>query len=369
MSMKDYYKTLGVAENAGDEEIKKAYRRLAKECHPDAHPGDKRAEERFKEVSEAYQVLGNPQKRQKYDQMRKYGGGFDFGSPGSGNTGFRGFEGFGGFGRAGQGEGFSFEGFDLFGNLGDLFTQFFDRGERVRRERYGPRQGEDVLVTLSIPFELAADGGKTGFSVEKEYTCPVCQGGGAKPGSRVETCQDCRGTGMITIGQGNFGVSKPCPRCFGRGQIIRNPCERCQGSGVVNGKRTYSVNIPSGIQDGEQIRLKGQGNPGTGGGTAGNMLVTVRIESHHFYTRKDSDVYCTVPLTSGQAAHGAKVKIRTLSGQKVLLRIPPKTRDGNVLRLAGMGVQQRGKKGDCYVTVRVVQGEPASEEKEMKETA
>ena len=362
MGAKDYYKILGVNEDANQDEIKSAYRRLAKQYHPDANPGNKQAEEKFKDISEAYEVLSDPQKRQKYDQMRKFGfsggQGFDFGN----------FD-FGEFGKAwhrsGQ-RGFSFGGFDLFGGLGDIFSQFFDMGERFRQKRHGPQKGKDLYIEVSIPFELSISGGKATFSVEKEKVCPVCSGGGAKPGSKVQTCPECGGTGMITISQGGFAVSRPCPRCYGRGQIITNPCDRCHGTGRVRAKQTYSVKIPAGITDGKQIRLKGQGEPGIAGGPAGDMLITVRVQPHHFFKRKGNDIECEVVLTPKQAVNGATVRVKTATGKKVQLKIPPGTTDGSVFRLAGMGVEQNGRRGDQYVKVRVkIPENPSEEEKEF----
>lgn len=366
MGAKDYYKILGVAEGASQDEIKKSYRRLAKEYHPDANPGNKAAEEKFKEISEAYDVLGDVKKRSQYDQMRKYGF--------SGRGGFQGFDfrdfDFGGFrnaaaGRQGQ-RGTAFEGFDLFGNLGDLFSQFFDMGERTRQRQYGPRKGEDLYVEVTVPQNLADEGGKASFSVDKEKTCPVCKGGGAKPGSRVETCPDCHGRGMITATQGGFGISRPCPRCFGKGQLIKNPCDRCQGSGQVIGRRTYTVQIPKGTKNGKQVRLKGQGHTGVSGGPAGDILVRMKIKASSFFSLDQDDVYCEVPLTLSQAVSGSKIRVKTIDGRKVQVRVPAGTQDGTSLRLQGMGVPRNGRRGDQFVTIRVkIPEHPTKEEKEL----
>lgn len=354
MSGKNYYEILGVGEGASQDEIKKAYRKLAKQYHPDINPGDKQAEEKFKDISEAHEILSDPKKRQQYDQMRKYG----FGSQGfrPGNVHFDGFD----FNtilrnqgnRSGQG-GFSFEGFDHFGGLGDIFAQFFDLGERTRQERYGPRKGDNLIVTLSIPFELAVSGGQTSFTVEKEKTCPSCNGGGAKPGSRVQTCPDCQGRGTVVIGQGGFGVTRPCSQCYGKGQIIENPCDRCHGSGQVKGKRCYKVKIPAGIDEGGQIRLKGEGQQGIAGGSAGDMLVTIHIQPHRFFEKRGNNIACEVPLSLSQAVLGSTLRIKTVNGKKVQLKIPPKTRDGSQFRLKGMGIGKNGHRGDQYVTVQV----------------
>jgi len=361
MGVKEYYKILEVDEGATGDEIKKAYRRLAKQYHPDKNAGNKQAEEKFKDILEAYQVLSDSKKRQQYDQMRKfgYGGqGFDFR-----NFDFGGFKGAGR--RPGRG-GISFEGFDLFGGLGDVFAQFFDLGERTRQRQYGPRRGEDLLVEVSVPFGLGISGGKTTFAVEKEKTCPFCNGGGAKPGSRAQVCPECGGRGMIVVGQGGFGVSRPCPRCYGKGQIIENPFDRCRGSGIARGRQTYSVKIPAGIEDGDQIRLKGQGQPGLAGGPPGDMIVKVRIKPHRFFKRQGEDITCQVALNLTQAVLGSTLRVKTVSGKKVQLKIPPGTQDGTTFRLAGMGVERNGRRGDQYVVVRVsIPENPSEEEKEF----
>ena len=370
MGAKDFYKILGVSEGASQDELKRAYRKLAKEHHPDTHPGDKQAEQRFKEVSEAYNVLSDPKKRQQYDQMRKYG----FGGGGPGGRGFQGFDfgnfDFGGFqnfrgARSQPGGGFSFEGFNL-GGLGDIFAQFFDLGERTRQRRYGPRRGEDLLVQVSVSFETAAAGGKASFTVEKDKTCPVCSGGGAKPGSTVKPCPECGGRGTVVIGQGGFGVSRPCPRCYGRGQIIENPCDRCHGSGIAKGKRSYSIKIPAGMEEGGQVRLKGEGQPGVAGGPKGDMIVTVRVQPHRFFSKRGKDITCDVPLSLAQAVNGAKIRVKTIDGKKVQVAIPAGTQDGTSFRLAGMGISKNGRKGDQYVRVKVaLPSHPTKEEKEL----
>lgn len=347
MGAKDYYHILGVQENASQSEIKQRYRELAKQYHPDKNEGDKQAEEKFKSISEAYDVLGDPQKRQKYDQMRKFGGSQGFGFDPSHFSGFQGSPGGINF------NGFSFENFSGFGGLGDIFSQFFDLGERTRQKRYGPRSGESIGVEISIPFELSISGGKTSFAIKKEKICPSCQGGGAKPGSRVDTCGQCQGRGTVIIGQGGFGVSRPCPKCYGRGQIIKNPCDTCSGTGQVERNRTYTIRIQPGIENGSQIRLKEQGQPGVSGGKPGDMIVTVRVQPHRFFRRKKNDIHCEVPLSLSQAVLGAKIKVKTVQGNKVQLNVPKGTQDGTTFRLTGLGVENCHTKGDQLVTVRV----------------
>lgn len=365
MKAKDFYKILSVPEGASQDEIKKAYRRLAKQCHPDANPGNKEAEERFKEISEAYDVLGDPKKRQQYNQMRKFGFG--------GQEGFRGFDlgnfDFSGFrgatGRTGQ-RGHTFEGSDLFSGLGSLFSQVFDFDGRSGQRQHGPKRGEDILVQVSVPFELAVSGGKTIFSVEKERTCPSCNGGGAKPGSRVNACPECHGRGTVTVSQGGFGISRPCPQCYGKGQIIENPCDRCHGSGVDKGKRSYTIKVPAGAEDGKQIRLRGEGQPSASKSPPGDMIVMLRVQPHRFFSLRGNDIHCDVPLSLKQAVKGSKIRVKTTDGRKVQVNIPAGTQDGTSFRLAGMGMTRNGKKGNQYVTVSVrIPPDPTEEEKEL----
>jgi molecular chaperone DnaJ len=364
MGPKDYYKILGVGETASEDEIKKQYRKLAKQYHPDTHPGDKAAEEKFKDISEAYNVLSHPDKRSQYDQMRKFG--FRGGAQG---FDFRNFD-FGGFGGRGfgtrRGGGSPFEGFDFFGGLGDLFSQFFDMGGGFQqRSRRPPREEKNVKVELSVPWDTAVRGGKASFSLEKEKVCPVCEGGGAKPGSRVETCPQCGGRGYVSIGQGGFGVNRPCPGCSATGRIIHNPCDRCSGTGIIRARSTYSVKIPAGTRTGDTIRLKGQGKPGARGQKSGDMLITVRVQEHHFFRRKGNDITCIVPLTLAQAAKGSVLRVGTVQGKKAQLKVPPMTRDGTAFRLRGLGATRNGNIGDQYVTISIkIPSDPNEQERE-----
>ncbi len=337
---KDYYEILGVPEDASQEEIKKAYRRLAKEYHPDANPGDRAAEERFKEISEAYEVLSDPEKRRQYDQIRKFGtagpGGFNIDEMFSGA-------------KESRGRGVSFD-FGGFGWLSDLLGEIFDFSRWGRPKGYGPIRGEDVYAEVEVPFETAVLGGNVTVSVRKEGPCPVCGGTGAKPGSRTETCPTCNGLGTVSFVQGGFAVSRTCPTCYGRGRINFQPCDRCGGTGQVSVVRKYTVKLPIGIQDGGRVRLRGQGNPGVAGGPPGDLILTIRVRPHRFFSRKGDDLYCEVPISRKKAGEGAKVRIRTLDGRKVELRVPPGTRDGQTFRLRGLGVPGRG---DLYVRVRL----------------
>ena len=366
MAQKDYYQTLGVGESASADEIKKAYRRLAKKYHPDSNPGDPKSADRFKEINEANEVLSDPRKRKQYDDMRHfasagYGGGaggtyqgFDINDllgqfargAGRGGQGAQG-------GQGGQrGQTFTFD--DLGGGgFGDIFSSIFDRGGRFRQERYGPQQGEDLYAEVEVPFDLAVKGGKTMISVTKSSACDRCSGTGAEPGSKVTACPQCGGSGMIPVSQGGFAVSRPCPRCYGRGEIVSQPCARCAGSGQVSGLKRLSITIPKGLDDGGKIRLRGQGQPGTSGGPPGDLIIQVKVAGDRFFTRRGANVYCDVRINLAQAVLGTKIRVRTLGDKKALLKIPPGTQPGTTLRLKGLGAEVGGKVGDQMVTVNV----------------
>ncbi len=343
MAQKDYYEILGVPEKASDDEIKKAYRRLAKKYHPDSNPNNKMAEEKFKEISEAYDVLSNTEKRKQYDQLRQMG-----------QRGFAGAEGFEDIfsRRKGKGRTFSFEDLGGFGDLGDLFSNIFDMGETTRRKRWGPQKGADLYTEVEIPFDLAISGGKTAIELKKEEACSVCGGTGAKPGTPLSTCPECGGSGMISFAQGGFAVSRPCPRCLGRGKIISTPCPQCGGRGQTFARKRILFNIPAGINDGTQLRLRGQGQPGSGGGAPGDLIVKVNVGRHRFFDRRGQDVYCKVPINVAQAILGSKIRIRTIDG-KVDLKIPPGTQSGTKFRLRRRGLEVNGSRGDQYVEVIV----------------
>jgi molecular chaperone DnaJ len=357
MAQKDYYNILGVSENASTDEIKKAYRRLAKKYHPDANPGNKAAEERFKEISEANEVLGNPQKRKEYDQLRKFGGG--------GPHGFEGFD-FEGF-RRGTGRKFSFEDLGGLGGFSDLFSSFFDRGERARQRSWSAQKGQNLYAEIEIPFDLAISGGKYTFGIKKEDTCPVCHGSGAQPGSKITTCPECGGTGMVSFSQGAFAIQRPCPRCFGKGKIVSQPCSTCSGSGEVLGSKRIAIKIPQGVEDGTNLRLRGQGQPGISGGPPGDLIVRINVSAHRFFERKGADIFCKVPINIAQTILGSKIRVRTIDG-KVDLKIPPGTQSGTKFRLKGRGVKMNGIKGDQYVEVHVeIPKNMTSKQKKMME--
>jgi molecular chaperone DnaJ len=350
---KDLYKVLGVAENATATEVKKAYRRLAKQHHPDANPNNPGAAERFKEISEAYSVLSDESKRKQYDQMRKYGG---FGFPGGGPFGQG--QGAARAGRrpAGATEGVSFEdlgGFGDLGGLGDLFGSIFDLGGRRRTRPQGPQRGQNIEYAVEIPFAMAARGGKLPVSIPVTEECGTCSGTGARPGTSPTTCPECKGSGTVTFGQGGFAVSRPCPACYGRGTIPTDPCPTCNGQGQIRRQRQIQITVPSGVDDGSKIRLSGQGERGPGGGPAGDVIITFRVKPDPFFTREGLDVYSTVPINIAQATLGSKVRVRTLDGKRVVLTIPPGTQSGTKFRIRGQGIEKEGRRGDQYVQVQV----------------
>jgi molecular chaperone DnaJ len=344
MAQKDYYEVLGVSENASPEEIKKAYRKLAKKYHPDANPGSKAAEERFKEISEAHEILSDPEKKRQYDQLREMSKRGYAGFEGAGEDIFR--------GRPGRERTFTFEDLGGLGGLGDIFSSFFDLGETTRRQRWEPQKGGDLYTEVEIPFDQAISGGKTIIEIKKEETCPVCKGSGAKPGTKLSTCPECGGTGMLSFSQGAFALNRPCPRCYGRGKIITVPCSECGGKGQTFIRKKFNIRIPPGIGDGEKLKLTGQGQPGTAGGPPGDLIVKINIGEHSFFERRGMDICCKVPINMAQAILGSKIRVRTIDG-KVDLKIPPGTQSGTKFRLKGKGVKVNGSRGDQYVEVIV----------------
>jgi molecular chaperone DnaJ len=364
---KDFYKTLGVAENASGEEIKKAYRKLAKQYHPDANPDNASAAERFKEISEAYSVLSDEAKRKQYDQMRKFGGlgsfsggGFRPGAPrpgaGAGPTA----------GAAGAGGSFSFEDLDI-GGISDLFGSIFDFGKRKSGPTArGPQRGENIEYAVDIPFKLAARGGKITVNVPVTEACSVCSGTGAKPGTPVNACPECKGTGTITFGGGSFGVTRPCPNCYGRGKVPQTPCERCAGQGQVREVRPVTVTVPAGVDNASKLRLSGQGEKGDSGGQPGDLLLTFRVQPDRFFSREGLDVSCEIHVNVAQAVLGSKVKVRTLDDSSVVIKVPPGTQSGQRIRIKGMGIQKGDRRGDQYVRVHVDVPDRLSDEEKKK---
>ena len=336
--MKDLYEVLGVKKDASADEIKKAYRKLAREHHPDKNPGDKAAEERFKEVQAAYDVLSDPEKRKQYDQV-----------------GPRIFSGAGGPGQGG----FQWSGniSDL-GDLGDLFGGIFGnagsagRGQ-ARRSQRGER-GRDIEVALSVSFEDSLKGLTTKIPVDLEVACSACHGTGAEPGTSPVICPECRGRGVVSEDEGFFAFSRPCPRCHGNGTVVEKPCRNCKGSGRERRTKRYTVKIPAGVKDGTQIRLKGKGEAGTNGGPAGDLVVTTRVAASALYERRGSDLVLEVPVTYAEAALGATVEIPTPEG-RVALKVPAGSQDGKLLKVKGRGAPKLkgGGKGDLLARLRV----------------
>ncbi|MGH8873041.1 MAG: molecular chaperone DnaJ [Acidimicrobiia bacterium] len=349
---KDFYQILGVSPEATADEIKKSYRKLAQTYHPDANPDDKEAEERFKEISEAYATLSNVEQRKEYDQVRRMvetGGFAGYGGPGGG---------FGGFGgQQVRVEDLS----DLLGGLGDLFGFGTSGGA-------GPAKGPDAHADLTITFDNAVKGLTTAVTVRGAATCSHCGGNGAEPGTPVTTCPTCGGRGVVAQNQGLFSFSQPCPQCRGAGKLIETPCRVCRGTGSETRTREVKVRIPAGVQDGNTLRIPGRGGPGRNGGPNGDLLVKVRVAPSHTFGRRGNDLTLTVPITYTEAVLGTKLKVPTLNGG-VKLKVPAGTPSGKTFRVRGRGVTpDRGRNGDLLVTVRVaVPSKVSKEEKKLLE--
>jgi molecular chaperone DnaJ len=345
---KDYYKSLGVAKDASQSEIKKVYRKLARELHPDKNPGNAKAEERFKEVSEAYDVLSDPAKRTEYDEARAMFGG-----------GYGGFGPFGGFtgGARQRRTNVNFNVSDLFGgssgNVNDLFDGLFGPGTgRSTAGSAGPRRGQDASADVTLGFEDAVRGVTTPLRLSGPATCTTCHGVGARPGTAPRGCPNCGGSGLVSQNQGAFGFSEPCVECRGSGQLIDDPCPECSGTGTTTRTRTITVRIPAGVRDGARVRLPGKGTPGSHGAPAGDLYVTVHIEPHKLFGRSGDDLTLTVPISFQEAALGTTLRVPTLDGS-VAVKIAPGTPTGRTLRVRGRGIKRRGSAGDLLVTVEV----------------
>ncbi|HRL49605.1 MAG TPA: molecular chaperone DnaJ [Propioniciclava sp.] len=342
---KDYYKALGVSKDAKPDEIKKAFRKLARDNHPDQHPGDAAAEKRFKEVSEAYSVLSDTKKRKEYDDQRSMMGGFRF--PGGGGS------------TSGGASGPSVE--DLFRNAGDqnisdLFGGLFrNSGGSRRTTRTTARRGSDIEGEVSIEFDQAVNGTTVSMQTISDTPCTACRGTGAAPGTAPEICPTCEGSGStMTQTSGGFTVSEPCPTCHGRGLYVADPCPVCHGSGRGRSSKTMQVRIPAGVEDGQRLRLKGKGGAGENGGAAGDLFVLVNVKAHALFGRKGDNLTVTVPVTYSEAALGADIEVPTLGGQRVKLRIPAGTPNGRTFRVRGRGVPKKnGEKADLLVSVEV----------------
>jgi molecular chaperone DnaJ len=350
---KDYYQILGVPKNATQEEIKKAYRKLAQKYHPDANPGNKEAEERFKEISAAYDVVGDEAKRKQYDRVREMVASGFGPSAGPSWTG-------------GPGARVRFEdlGFGDLGDLGDLLGGLF--GTRRGRTRAATR-GADLEADVTVSFEESMRGTTVPVRIQGPAPCQTCGGSGAAPGSRPVVCPQCRGTGVIAVNQGLFQIEQTCPRCHGSGRAVDRVCPTCKGSGSQRRTRTFQVRIPPGVKDGARIRLRGHGEPGPPGAEPGDLYVRVHVRPHPFFRRRGDDLEVEVPITYTEAALGAEIQVPTLDGP-VTMRVPPGTPSGKTFRLRGKGAPRRGGQGDLYVTVNVeVPARLSKEERELLE--
>jgi molecular chaperone DnaJ len=347
---KDYYKVLGVSKDAKPEEIKKAYRKLARNNHPDQNPGNADAERRFKEISEANDVLSNEAKRKEYDEARRLFGGGGFRFPGAGTRAPGGGVGVDDLFRTASDSSFT----DLFGGL------FGGSGGATRTTRYstarGPRRGSDVEGEVTVDFLEAIEGVTVSMQMISDAPCEACRGTGAKAGTVPRVCPTCEGSGMQTSTSGGvFAVTEPCRDCRGRGMVVDDPCPVCHGSGRGKSTKAMQVRIPAGVTDNQRIRLKGKGGAGENGGAAGDLYVTVHVRSHPIFGRKGDNLTLTAPVTFTEAALGAEIEVPTLGGQPVKLRIPPGTPNGRTFRVRGKGVRRRdGTRGDLLVSVEVL---------------
>ena len=345
MAQKDFYAVLGVSASATADEIKKQYRRLAKQYHPDTNKGEVKAADRFKEISEAYNVLGNAEKRKQYDEMRRLGA-FD---PFTASRGSR--PGAGARPGAG-GAGPRVEDFDIggLGGLGDIFSSMFGGGTRQQRPSV-PEKGQSVETTLEIPFRVAALGGKVPIELEVNEECATCSGSGAAPGARMQLCPECQGRGVISFGQGSFAVNRPCPRCLGKGSVPTERCPTCDGAGSTRTHKKLLITVPQGTESGSKIRLKGQGGRGVRGGPNGDILITFQVKGEADYEREGLDLVVQAQVNIAQATLGSKVTVRTLDDKKVTITLPAGTPSGKRFRVRGHGIQKDGQSGDLIVQV------------------
>jgi molecular chaperone DnaJ len=337
MAQQDYYAVLGVPASATQDEIKKQYRKLAAKHHPDKNPNDPKAADTFKAISEAYQTLGDAEKRKQYDQMRRLGA-FD-GGPRRSSAGGP---------RPGAPGDVGSEGFDFgdFGGLGDIFSSIFGRGGRQAEP-----QAETVEAVVEVPFKVAGLGGKITVTIPVTDACPTCGGNGGAPGATWSTCPECNGRGTISFGQGGFAVNRPCPQCRGRGKIPSQPCPTCRGAGEVRTEKRVSITVPPATETGQRILLRGQGERAPGGRPSGDIIITFQVQPDRFFRRDGLDIICEVPLNLAQATLGTRIRVRTLDGKKVMLRIPAGTQPGRKFRVKGQGLEKNGRRGDQLVGV------------------
>jgi molecular chaperone DnaJ len=364
---KDYYAVIGVPASATQDEIKKQYRKLAAKHHPDKNPNDPKAADTFKSISEAYQTLGDAEKRKQYDQMRQLGA---FGGPFNGGGQRRGSPPPGAPGA----QNIRFEDFDIggLGGLGDIFSSMFGGSQaRGNARARGPERGPDVETQLHIPFRTAATGGKVPIELEVNEECGTCHGSGAAPGAKLQTCPECQGRGTISFGQGGFAVQRPCPMCLGKGTVPTEPCPTCGGSGEVRSRKKMMITVPAGVDSGTRIRLKGQGARGMRNGPAGDLLITFQVETDRFFKREGLDLIAPVPINIAQATLGSRISVTTLDGKKVAIKIPPGTPNGKRFRVRNQGIHKDDRMGDLIVQVdvRVPDKLTDEQEKAMKEFA
>ena len=339
MAKRDYYEILGVSPEATDGDLKKAYRQLALQCHPDRNPGDKKAEERFKEINEAYSVLSDPDKRAQYDR----------------------------FGTVGQAGGFDFSGFGVGTIFEDLFEGFFGGAGRGRRTQ--AQRGEDLQYAIEISLEEAATGLESKIQIPRLELCEGCRGTGLKPGTKRDLCATCKGQGQVRFSQGFLTVARTCPHCGGLGNVNKTPCAECLGEGRARRERLLKIKIPPGIEDGSQLRLAGEGGGGIHGGPPGDFYVIIRVRPHDFFVRQGLDLFCEIPLTFPQATLGSQIEVPVLDGTATL-KIPPGTQSGTILRLKGKGMPSlrgRGRGDACYQAVIEVPAHLTAKQRELLE--
>ena len=343
-AQRDYYQVLGVAETATTDEIKKAFRRLAKQFHPDRNPNNPQAADSFKEINEAHDVLSDSTKRKKYDQLRRYGA---FAGPSGGGGARR--------SRSAPQDSGDFDMSDL-GGLGDIFSSIFGR-----RGAGGDRNAEpeEIETSITIPFRVAALGGSVPITLAMPEVCPTCGGSGAAKGATINTCPECKGRGTVSFGQGGFAVNRPCPVCRGKGTVPSQRCPTCQGSGEMRVEKRVNVEIPPGVEDGARLRLKNQGPKGRG-----DLIVQIHVAPDRFFRREGLDLIGVVPINLAQALLGSRIKVKTLDGKNVVLRIPPGTQHGQKFRIPGHGIEKNGRRGDMYVEAHVTLPEKLSTEEQ-----
>ncbi|MDR2617389.1 MAG: molecular chaperone DnaJ [Treponema sp.] len=337
MAKRDYYEVLGVQKGASKDDIKKAYRKLAIQYHPDKNPGNKEAEEKFKEATEAYEILGDDQKRQAYDQF-----------------GFAGVE---GMGAGPQDYSQTFRGFeDIFGDFSGIFDTFFGgsaSGAGARRGSGGSRQGANLRYDIEIPFKDAVFGTKVEIQYSRNDSCPACKGSGAAGGTGKKVCPTCQGSGQVRRSSGFFSVASTCPSCGGEGYIIEKPCQECGGSGTQKKRQKIMVTIPPGVENGKRVVIPRQGDAGPSGAPPGDLYVFIRVKAHEYFERQNEDLYCAVPISVTQAALGADIQVNALDGKTIKVKVPAGIQNGKLLRIRDEGVPVPGRRGNLYIKLMV----------------